>query len=170
MKTKQIVGIFTNENDLYHATDSARQAHIPIVDAYTPYPVHGLEEAMGLSQTRLGQVCFLLGLLGLFCALSFQVWTSTWSWPLNIGGKSFLALPALMPVTFEVTILFAALGTVLTFFIRAKLWPGKRIERAEWGVSDDRFVLVLEPSEAQENVVQELFKKAETVQEIEVVS
>lgn len=167
MTIRWIVGVFQKEDDLYHATVEAREKKIPIFDAYTPYPVHGLEDAMGLAPTRLGVVCFIFGLTGLLCALLLQSWITTVSWPLNIGGKSFWALPALMPVTFEVTILFAALGTVLTLLIRTKLWPGKKPRFATLGTSDDRFILVLDSVAERAAEIREILKKAETVQELE---
>ncbi len=65
-------------------------------------------------------------------------------WPVNIGGKSVSALPALIPITFEITVLFAAVGTVIAFFLRARLWPGKCHVPLDPRITDDRFILVLE--------------------------
>ncbi len=167
MAIRWIVGVFQKEDDIYQATLQAHEKGLAIFDAYTPYPIHGLEDAMGLTPTRLGVVCFILGFTGLLCAVLFQSWVTTISWPLNIGGKSFWALPALMPVTFEVTILFAALGTVLTLFIRMKLWPGKKPFFSQFGASDDRFVLVLNYASDRASEIREILKKAEKIQELE---
>lgn len=147
MSRKGITGTFRSEEDLIAACRKAREEGFVIRDAYTPFAVHGLDEAMGLRPSRLGVVCFILGLLGLSLALGFQLWTSAWDWPLNIGGKSVSALPALIPVTFELTILFAAVGTVIAIFIVARLLPGRQPALPAPGITDDRFVLVLEASD-----------------------
>lgn len=144
MDRKRIIGVFEREEDLLGACRKAREEGMSIHDAYTPYAVHGLDEAMGLRPTRLGIVCFVLGALGLAVALGFQLWTSAWDWPLNIGGKSYPAVLALIPITFELCILFAAIGTVLAIFIRARLRPGKKVSLPAPGITDDRFVLVLD--------------------------
>ena len=149
MANKFLIGVLQSEESLLAMCRAARARNFGVHDAYTPFAVHGLDEAMGLKPTRLGQVCFVLGLTGLSLALGFQLWVSVWDWPLNIGGKSYAALPALIPVAFEVTILFAALGTVLTIFVRASLWPGKSVSLVSKGITDDRFVLMLKCSDEE---------------------
>ncbi|MEK7865863.1 MAG: DUF3341 domain-containing protein [Planctomycetota bacterium] len=143
MSTRFVIGLYREEHDLLEATRAARSKGCVVHDAYTPYPVHGLDEAMGLKPTRLGVVCFVLGMAGVVIALGFQSWTFTSDWPMNVGGKSALALPALGPVTFELGVLFAALGTVLALFIRAGLHPGRSPRVAIPEVSNDRFALAL---------------------------
>lgn len=143
MSTTRVTAVFDDDHHLLEATRACRAAGVEIVDAFTPFAVHGLDEAMGLRRSRLSVACFLFGLTGMVAALAFQVWVSTLDWPMNVGGKSFLALPALMPVTFEVTILFAALGTVLVCLIRMGLFPGKQVELPADNVTNDRFALVL---------------------------
>jgi len=139
-----VVGVFECDEKLLTACRAARERGIAIHDTYVPFAVHGLDEAMGLRRTRLTVVCFVLGLLGLAIALGFQLWATVSDWPVNIGGKSHSAIPALIPITFELTILFAAIGTVLVFFGRAKLWPGKEFTPLDAAATDDRFLLVLE--------------------------
>ena len=139
----QIVATFDDAERLLEATRAARAAGFTIADAFTPYAVHGLDEAMGLRRSRLTWVCFAAGLFGGSVAMSFQLWTSVSSWPLNVGGKPFASVPAFLPVTFELTVLTAALVTAATFLVRSRLFPGKRaIVRPR--VTDDRFTLVLE--------------------------
>ncbi len=160
MPTKLVIATFRDEAAFLHATREARDHGLIIVDTYTPFAVHGIEEAMGSRGTRLGVFCFGLGVSGLLSALAFQLWSSAWNWPMNIGGKSHAAVPALIPVAFEVTILFAAVGSVIAFFLRSKLWPGQIPDGLYVGVTDDRFVLVLqdkpgEPGEALQLLKQE---------------
>lgn len=152
MSTRYIHGVFTTEEDLLAVTSEARERGFRIVDTYTPYPVHGIEKAMGLGASRLTWVCFLCGALGTTLALYFQFWTSATDWPLNVGGKPFNSLPAFVPITFEITILLAGLGVVAALFARCGLWPGKRSRQPSISVTDDRFVLLLRLQGAEHTV------------------
>jgi Protein of unknown function (DUF3341) len=138
----RVIAYFGDEAALLRATRALRAAGIAIEDAYTPYAVHGLDEAMGLPRSRLTWVCFAAGVFGASCALGFQLWTSVVSWPLNVGGKPFASVPAFIPVTFEFTVLCAALVSVAAFFIRSRLYPGRAAAPLP-RVTDDRFALVL---------------------------
>lgn len=119
-----------------------------VSDAYTPFPVHGMDEALGLRPTRLPLATLVGGVAGGSLALSFMIWTHAYDWPLNIGGKSDLSLPGIIPVAFELTVLLAAFATVSALFLRGRLWPRLRGETAPGqphpAVTDDRFVLVVE--------------------------
>jgi hypothetical protein len=137
-----LVGFFDDEGRVLEATAAARKAGLKIEDVYTPYAVHGMDEAMGLAPSRLTWVCFLAGLGGLTFALGFQVWTQAVAWPLNIGGKPFNSFPAFIPVGFELTVLSAALTSVAALFARAGLFPGRPTQVLE-GVTNDRFALAL---------------------------
>lgn len=142
MSAGTVVAQFETEEGLLEGVKAAKRAGLTVIDAYTPFAVHGLDEAMELKRSRLPWVCFFAGLTGAVLALGFQVWVSAASWALNVGGKPFVSLPAFIPVTFEVTVLFAALGSVAVFFARSKLWPGKRAGVLP-RVTDDRFALVV---------------------------
>jgi len=137
------IGYFDDEHHLLDAVRAARAAGMDVRDAFVPYAVHGLDEAMGQPRSRLPWVCFIAGLTGGALALSFELWTSVVSWPLNVGGKPFASVPAFIPVMFELTVLSAALTSVLAFFLRSRLFPGKRATALP-RVTDDRFALVLE--------------------------
>lgn len=140
---KVFVATFDREDAVLRATEETRRAGLRIRDVYTPYAVHGLDLAMGIRRTRLGLVCFSAGLAGLLAAAALQGWTSAVSWPLNVGGKPPLSVPAFVPVAFELTVLFAALITVGALFARVRLYPGRRA--GAWPrTTDDRFTLVVE--------------------------
>lgn len=139
-----LLGTFANDHDLVAATCAARERGLPIVDAYTPYPVHGLDEALGLKPSRLGIVCFVCGLLGVVAAMWFQQWTMAIDWPINVGGRPFNSWPAFVPVAFEVLVLFAGFGVVFAFFGVSRMFPGKRARVLGPRVSNDQFVLVVE--------------------------
>lgn len=143
---------FDEEAVLLRAAHAVRRAGLEIADAYTPYAVHGLDEAMGLRRSRLTWVCFAAGLTGATCAMLFQLWTSAVSWPLNVGGKPFASVPAFIPVTFELTVLSAALASAFFFFFRSRLYPGRPAAPPPQ-VTDDRFVLVVADSDAARRVL-----------------
>jgi hypothetical protein len=148
MSRRVLLGFFADEGDILAATRAVRDRGLKVVDAYTPYAVHGLDRAMGLAPSRLPVVCFVLGLTGAALKVWFEIWTSAVSWPLNVGGKPFNSLPAFVPVTFEVMVLFAGVSTVVAFLWVARLHPGRRATPPDPAVTDDRFVLVVEESDA----------------------
>jgi hypothetical protein len=140
---RRLTGVFANERDVLAVTADCRAQGFEIIDVYTPYPVHGISRAMGLSPSRITFVCFALTLAGAGLKLGFQVWASAVSWPVNIGGKPLNSLPAFIPVTFEAAILCGALGTVLVLLIRSGLFPWSKPRLPAPGVTDDRFVLAI---------------------------
>jgi hypothetical protein len=139
-----LTAVFSDERDLLGSVRAMRERGWPIVEAFTPYPVHGLDEALGFRRSRLSVACFLCGLLGASLALAFQFWSTTRSWALNVGGQPWNSLPAFVPVTFEAMVLFAGLGVVFALFLRCGLYPGKKALVPLPAVTDDRFVLLIE--------------------------
>jgi hypothetical protein len=118
-------------------------------DVYTPFAVHELDVEMGLAPTRLPWMTLIGGTLGVTLGLGFQAWTATASWPLNIGGKSDLALPALAPVPFESGVLLAALFSVAALFVASRLFPrGRPPSQPIAAVTDDRFAIVVREADA----------------------
>lgn len=148
MSQRLMLGFFEREKDILGATRAVRNAGFRIADIYTPYAVHGLDKAMGLSPSRLPWVCFLLGVVGAGLKVWFEFWTTAVDWPVNVGGKPWNSLPAFVPVTFEVMVLFAGLSTVAAFLFVSRLWPGKKARLADPAVTDHRFVLVIEETDA----------------------
>ncbi|MCL4523187.1 MAG: DUF3341 domain-containing protein [Acidobacteria bacterium] len=148
MSRRLLLGVFDNEHDILGATQAARESGYKIVDVYAPYAVHGLDHAMGLASSHLPRVCFALGLSGAAFKVWFEYWTTATDWPINVGGKPFNSLPAFVPVTFEVMVLFAGVSTVIAFLYVCGLFPGKKANIVRHDVSDHRFVLVLEQSDA----------------------
>jgi hypothetical protein len=140
---KRYIAAFAEERDLLGMVAALRERHWPIVEAYTPYPVHGLDEALGRRRSYLSVACLVCGLVGVALALSCQVWTTAWSWPLNVGGQPWNSLPAFVPVIFEVMVLFAGLGLFVAWLLRCGLYPGKQARLLEPGQTDNRFVLVI---------------------------
>lgn len=116
-KQSGIVGFYHSEEELLAACRQVRSAGYTKMDCITPFPVHGIEEAMGIQRSFLPWVTFVAGVVGGSFGLWLQWWTSAVDWPINVGGKPFFSWPAFMPVTFELTVLFAALSTVIAMFI-----------------------------------------------------
>lgn len=112
-----VVGIWSDDHKLVEAAEKMKNAGYKNFDAITPFPVHGLEEAIGIKRSVIPWVTFCFGITGSCCGLFLQYWVSAVSWPINVGGKPMFSAPAFIPVTFELTILFAALSSVAAMFI-----------------------------------------------------
>lgn len=148
MSQFQLLGIFDDESALVGAIQSARQQRLRIVEVYTPYPVHGLDRVLGLKRSRLALVCLFAGALGAVLKLWFEFWTSWFDWPVDVGGKPWDSLPAFVPITFEVMVLFAGLFTVGAFILVSGLRPGRQPALVHPRVTNDRFALLIEEADA----------------------
>jgi hypothetical protein len=151
MSPRVLVSVFEREADILEATRAARKEGLDVVDAFTPYAVHGMDRAMGLPASRLPWVCFLLGLFGAVTMTVFQYWASAVDWPINVGGKPWHSWPAFAPVIFEVAVLCAGVGTVLFFVVWTGLRPGHPSPVSDLRVTDDRFALVIRPTSPGSN-------------------
>ncbi len=148
--TYGILAEYDSTHGIYGACEKVRDAGYKKWDACTPFPVHGLEKAMGLSASKLPWMVLGAGIAGAALAIIFMVWVSAFDYPLNIGGKPTWSIPAFIPVMFEVTILFSALVTVFGMFWlnglpswHNPLFQSVRFER----VTDDKFFIVIESSD-----------------------
>lgn len=159
---------FDNEHDLMAIAAESRLRGFEIHDVFTPYPVHGMDRAVGLRRSRLGWIAFVAGALGLVSAVLLQVWTSAYDWPLNVGGKPFNSFPLFVPVMFELTVLFSGLISIGVLFMLNRLWIFSKKEIFE-RVTDDRFVLVLKQADASfdNEKAKRLFKKYNALSVIE---
>jgi len=143
-----LVATFLDEEALREAVTQMRVHGYRIYDAYTPYPVHGLDDLMGLRRSRLPYVSFVAGLFGLVSALGFQFYAAVFDWPLNVGGKPANSTLAFIPITFELTVLCAGLATAAALLVRCGLLPGARPLLFAPGVTEDVFALVLRRRDA----------------------
>jgi hypothetical protein len=109
-----ITGIFSKPDDIINAVEKIAKSGYKNYDVNTPYPIHGMDSAMKLKPSLLGYFALVFGLTGAITALIIMWWTGTVDYPLVIGGKPTFVLPAFIPVTFELTVLIATIGTVLT--------------------------------------------------------
>lgn len=143
---KFVVGCFDDEEVLFPAVKRVRKAGFKLYDVYTPFPIHGLDKVMGLRDTSLHTAGFIYAITGTSIALGFISWVFTNDWPLNIGGKPNFALPAWIPIIFELTVLLSSVGMVLTFCYLCQLAPFVKKHHFHPRATDDTFVMVIEPT------------------------
>ena len=144
-KGKNLVfGVYDEEAVLLHAVDKIRGKGVKIHEVYTPYPVHGLDDALGYHYSNLPIAGFLFGVTGTITALTMMIYMLGFDWPMDIGGKPHIPLPAFIPITFELTVLFCALGMTGTFFVASNLNPWTQPKLLDPRSVDDKFVLALD--------------------------
>lgn len=148
MASKVIHAIYTDDDLLLQAVKQVRAGRYHIAEIYTPFPVHGLDKAMGLAPTRLAITSFIYGVIGFTVAVVMMNYMMIRDWPQDIGGKpSFTFLqnsPAFVPIMFELTVFFAAHLMVITFYMRSKLWPFKSAENPDVRTTDDHFLMEID--------------------------
>jgi hypothetical protein len=138
-----VVGFFDDSHELVDAARKAKDANYMSFDAFTPYPVHGLDAAMKIKRSPIPYVTFVAGLTGFISAFALEYWTSAVDWPLNVAGKPFNSWPAFVPVMFELTILFAGLATFGALLLFCGL-PNIKKRVVDPSVTRDRFALLIE--------------------------
>ena len=145
MASKVVHAIYRDDDLLLQAVKQIREARYHIGEIYCPFPVHGLDKAMGLAPTRIAITSFMYGLVGLSVAIAMMNFIMIEDWPQDIGGKPsfsfFQNMPAFVPIMFELTVFFAAHLMVITFYMRSKLWPFKKAENPDVRTTDDMFLM-----------------------------
>lgn len=151
-KTFGLLAEYETTPALYHACEDVRDAGYQKWDACTPFPVHGLERAMGVKPSVLPWMVLFAGLFGGTFALTFLIWSSAYDYPLNIGGKPLWSVPAFIPITFEVTVLLSALTAAFGMLFLNRLptlyhpaFASERFAR----VTDDRFFIIIEADDVK---------------------
>lgn len=146
---KKEIGVlaeYDSPSAIYHACEQVRDAGFRRFDSYTPFPVHGLDKAMGLGPSYLPWLVLCAGITGASLALLLAVWTSAYDYPLNIGGKPLWSIPAFIPVIFECTILLSGLTAVFGMFALNGMptfhHPLHNIARFAKATDDKFFILI----------------------------
>jgi hypothetical protein len=110
--THGVLAEFSDPGALYHAAQEVRKAGYRHFDVHSPFPIHGMDRAMGLGNSRVGAITAAGGATGLLTGIAMQWWIGAADYPINVGGKPFFAMEPSIPVIFELTVLFAAFGAV----------------------------------------------------------
>ena len=167
---KFVVGNFDDEAVLFPAVKKVRKAGYKIHEVYTPFPIHGLDKAIGLRETSLHTAGFIYAICGTSTALGFITWALTTDWPLVFGGKPFFSLPAWIPITFELTVLFSAVGMTLTFCYLCQLAPFVKKDHFNPRSTDDTFVLAVECTSKTNEAEAKAFLESTGAKEIAIVN
>lgn len=146
---------FNTPAEILHAAEKLRDAGYTQFDTHSPFPIHGMDAAMGLKDSKLGLIVFPIALTGTTAAFLMMWWMNGVDYPLVIGGKPPYSLPSMVPIMFELTILFSAFATVFGMFHLNRLprhhHPIFNSERFK-GFSDDKFFVSVEASDPKWNV------------------
>lgn len=143
---------FQSARDLYHAAECVRDAGYKHWDVYSPFPIHGMDEAMGLTKSWLSALVFIGGLTGFFLAVFIEFGASSFLYPLVVAGKptNIMTIPAFFPIMFELTILFSALTATFGMLALNGL-PRWNHPTFNWDrfkkVTEDKFFLAIEAND-----------------------
>ena len=168
-KAKQFVAGFTTDpHQFLSLGEKAREAGFKNIDSTMPYPIHGFEEAYGYKTSWIGWAAFAALLTGWAGGFAMQTWMLNFSYPINIGGKPHVSWPAFVPVIFECGILCAALTTLFSLIIAAKLRPNPFTVVVNERLTHDLFSIVFPFCDDDEKTKAENFLKQQNVSDIEV--
>ena len=149
-ENKYILGYYSDEHDVLHAVKNIREKGMKIHNVISPFPIHGIDDALGFKRTRIPVMGFLVGILGGILFFSFMMWVDTVDYPINYNGKpnSLLGMPAFVPIWFEVSVLCAAFSMVFTFLYSCRLKPRTKGDKYnpifDLKLLDDKMAIILE--------------------------
>ena len=157
MSSSKVIHAFYNDDEVVlDAVKKVKAANHHIEEVFCPFPVHGLDKAMGLAPTRIAITSFMYGITGLGIAIWLTYYTMIADWPQDIGGKPSFSwgenMPAFVPIMFEMTVFFAAHLMVITFYMRSRIWPFKKAENPDPRTTDDHFLMEIEIHDNEEEL------------------
>tara|TARA_R110001632_G_scaffold141565_1_gene257498 strand:+ start:1163 stop:1690 length:528 start_codon:yes stop_codon:yes gene_type:complete len=163
MSSSKVIHAFYNDDEVVlEAVKKVKAANHHIEEVFCPFPVHGLDKAMGLAPTRIAIASFMFGITGLGVAIWLTYYTMIADWPQDIGGKPSFSwaenMPAFVPIMFELTVFFAAHLMVITFYMRSRIWPFKKAENPDPRTTDDHFLMEIELHDNEEELTSLLNK------------
>jgi Protein of unknown function (DUF3341). len=153
---KVLYGLYNDEEDLKGAVKAANASHLDIMDVFTPFPVHGLDPILGLKESRLHYLGFIYGATGALFGFLAMTWIFVSDWPTMFGGKPYWSVPAFIPITFEMTVLFSAWGMTITFYTICGMWPGVKNKMLDHRTTDDKFCIAFDVTDAPAKEVESL--------------
>ena len=151
-----LYGLYDDEEILLDAIKQANEDHLDIMDVFTPFPVHGLDPLLGLEESRLHIAGFVYGAIGTMTAFGVMTWVFTRDWPIIFGGKPYWSVPAFIPITFELTVLFAAIGMVVSFYTVCGMGPGVTNPVLDDRITDDKFCIAFKTNGSSKEEVNNL--------------
>ena len=146
IKPPLVIGFFEDPQTLLEAAGQVREKGLKNVDAFTPYPVHHLPEALGIKRSWVPWATLVAGFSGATLIYTFMYWTSTVDWPVNVGGKPFHSWPAFIPITFEGGVLLGGVATFIALLLACGL-PRRKPFIIDPQLTNDRFALVIPEKE-----------------------
>ncbi len=172
MADKIIYAMYDDDDKLMDGAKKLVSKGVHVNEVFSPMPIHGIDDVIGVRHTRLGIAAFLYGLTGLMLATLAMKYFMIDDWRMNIGGKpsfSYLEnLPAFIPITFEFTVLCAAHGMSITYLIRNKTLPGMPAENPDPRTTDDRFVMEIRTAENTKYSADELQSMVQSTDIVEL--
>ena len=150
-----LIATFNTAPELYHAAEKVRDAGYRYWDCITPFPVHGLDKAMGLKRSIVPRISLAGGITGFTTGMTMIWWTGAWDYPLTVGGKPLFSPMFAFPVSYELTILFTAFATIIGMFVVNGLpmhyHPVLKYDHIRRGM-DDTFFIVIEARDPRFNL------------------
>lgn len=160
MAEKVIYAMYDDDDILKDGAKKLVAKGVKVAEVFSPFPIHGIDPIIGVKNTRLGIMAFLYGLTGLTLATIGMRFFMISDWPMNIGGKPSMSyiqnMLAFIPISFEFTVLCAAHGMALTYFLRNKTLPGIPAQNPDPRTTDDRFVMEIRTSDNSKFSAEEL--------------
>ncbi len=151
-------GIYDDDQQLKEGAIKIVGMGIHVKEVFSPFPVHGIDPIIGVKRTRLAICAFIYGLTGMSLATWMMWYMMVTDWPTEIGGKPnfsyLLNVPAFIPITFESTVLCAAHGMAITFFLRSWLMPGVKAKNPDPRTTDNKFLMLLEINQGDQSKVE----------------
>lgn len=159
---KFLVGIYDDDDVVLSAVKEVKGAGVRIQEVYSPIPIHGLDVALGHPRSRLGIAAFLFGLSGTLTALALTFYTEGFDWPMIVGGKDSYSPIVYVPIIFEMTVLFCALGMVGTFLISNGMGPTVKPLMYDLRTTDNKFAMAIDLSKNNiaEGDIEQILRKS----------
>lgn len=158
-----IHGIYDDDELLKNGAKKLVSSGVRIKDVFSPFPIHGIDPIIGIPKTRLAICAFIYGITGTTLATLMMWYMMVHDWPTDVGGKPnfeyYMNVPAFIPITFECTVLCAAHGMAITFFLRSWLLPGVTAKNPDPRTTDDKFLMLIETKAENAQKIEDVLKE-----------
>lgn len=162
MNKVAIHAIYNDEEPLMATAKELRTKGIRVKDVFSPFPIHGIDGVIGVPRTRLAICAFIYGITGTTLATLMMWYMMVHDWPTDIGGKPsfayYMNVPAFIPITFESTVLCAAHGMAITYYLRCWMLPGVKAKNPDPRTTDDKFLMIIETKEENKATIETLLR------------